>query len=106
MTPEQTARAGRILDALLARYEDILTNGEVVEINGESKSITPSAAMCGKIQDFLDRHSIGRAAMDSKPQDQISRISEKIRKGEMKLTRSTMPPIDDSDDAATIRIAG
>lgn len=106
MTPEQQARAGRILDALLARYEEILTKGETVVINGEAQHITPSAAMCGKIQDFLDRHSIGRSLSEAKPQDAISRVSEKLRKGELKLIRTAMPPIDDADDAATSRIAG
>lgn len=103
MTPEQEARAAKVFDLLLKRYEDMLENGIQVQTGTDSEgnailaSIPPSAAMVGKIQDFLEKHEIGRSGTGTEKNGVAGHV-ERLR---LKLTHSKMPALSEADDAAT-----
>ena len=106
MTPEQQERAAKVYDLLLKQYEDILEHGEeVMGPEGEVIRKKPSAAMCGKIQDWLIKHDIGKS-----PAGQTGGVGAHVAAlrasgaiPKLKLNNGgALPPLSDADDAATM----
>jgi len=105
MTPEQEARAARVFDKLLKRYEEILDIGEeVIGPDGQIMLKKPSAAMCGKIQEWLLKHDIGKAPAGSAGGvgASVKRLRASGQIPSLRLNNGgSVPPLSEDDDAAT-----